>query len=145
MDTPMQSRYMWTAGTGLLLAAAAHAQTDLYQLNPGSLYEHRSCVAPFSQAWELKGTFRLTSIASDDFVKDYAVSDISWSNGKEEITGRGILRVRFLDGVEQLLELDLNIAGKIVHVAGGAQGNEADPLRLVILLASQEDPYCYST
>jgi hypothetical protein len=144
----MQARNIWTAGTALLLTTAAHAQTAVYRLNPGSLHEQRSCVAPFSQAWALKGTYRLAAKeVAEDSTKVYSVSDISWTNGidKEEITGSGLLSVRFLDAPEQLLELDLNIGGKIVHVSGGAHGIESDPLRLVIQLTSQEDPVCYST
>jgi hypothetical protein len=143
----MQAHNKWIAGMGLLVATAANAQ-DLYQINPGSLYEHRDCVSPFTQAWPLKGTFRLTEVgdlsAKNDSITDYEVSDILWSTGEDAITGRGTLRVRRLSESEQLMELDLDIAGKKVHVAGGAHSNEK-PLRILIPLTSQEDPYCYST
>jgi hypothetical protein len=138
---------MWIAGTGLLVAAAANAQ-GVYRLDPGSLYEHRECVAPFSQAWKLDGTFRLTPVEnfwSDKTIRDYWVSDIRWSTGQVKIEGNGILRVRYLTGSEQLMELDLVIAGKSVHVAGGAHGDDGELIRIVIPLASQEDPVCYST
>ena len=138
------------AGAVCLSVCAAKGQDALYQLNPGSFYEHGchgGCDCPILFNQPLTGTFRLTFTASEpDWFDHYSVSNIQWSCPARDVTGRGTFIIGGDFAYTNQMTLDLVMPDRARHVDSGLRVVQGPFPRIVITVDnSNESPLCYDT